>query len=286
MRGGVGGGAHAVINGTWASFREKLSGPPYRPPNLRGAAGRTLIDQELMRRVVDRLAVAEPGRPRHRWADRDRRRRCTMARRVRARPRPAVRVRLERQRTAFLAGGEAGAADAWRSPTTMGASHWRRSALWPRLPHPRASPLAAAAGAAGAGATSCGCRPRRAVGRWAPRPRGGDARRDALCLLDGAQAQARVWRVRVGPQRESPHPPTPAPAGSGQKSILFGHTFFGQLATSRSVRAAERSELRVRLLRGCPCKVAGPPRPRAPTAYVCRHRGSECVRPPLPPGEL
>ena len=40
----------AVINGTWAKFLRKLSGPPARPTHLGGKADPAqLIDQELMR---------------------------------------------------------------------------------------------------------------------------------------------------------------------------------------------------------------------------------------------
>jgi len=57
-----GGGAFAVLNGTWARFLKLLGGPPFRPAHLRGAVEtQALIDQPLMRTMVDELAVAEPA---------------------------------------------------------------------------------------------------------------------------------------------------------------------------------------------------------------------------------
>jgi len=64
------GGAFHVINGTWAKFLGLLAGPPHKPSHLAGKPDTAaLIDQPLMRAVVDELAVADPAvrKPRHRW---------------------------------------------------------------------------------------------------------------------------------------------------------------------------------------------------------------------------
>ena len=73
LRSSPGGGVFSVINGTWARFLERLSGPPSKPAHLRGAVdSQALIDQPFMRSVVNDLAVADrrffpPKRP-DQWA--------------------------------------------------------------------------------------------------------------------------------------------------------------------------------------------------------------------------
>lgn len=50
-----------MINETWASFARLLSQPASRPKQLNGAPdSQALIDQPLMRRVVNELALADP----------------------------------------------------------------------------------------------------------------------------------------------------------------------------------------------------------------------------------
>ncbi|KAL3928961.1 MAG: hypothetical protein SGPRY_002167 [Prymnesium sp.] len=108
IKGGVEGGAYAVINGTWAKFYEKLSGPPYKPAHVLGPADpAALIDQELMRRVVDELAVSESNKPRHLWSIVPGTAAAIYAEEGASCPlnsdADCTRVRVERSRTAFLA---------------------------------------------------------------------------------------------------------------------------------------------------------------------------------------
>ena len=65
-----GGGALAVINGTWARFLDQIGKP--RPTVGNGAAAQpqhveTLIAQPLMRAIVGELSVSEPGKPARSW---------------------------------------------------------------------------------------------------------------------------------------------------------------------------------------------------------------------------
>jgi len=73
LRSSPGGGVYAVINGTWARFLERLSGPPSKPAHLRGKVdSQALIDQPFMRSVVNDLAVSDsrfsPAKPAGSWA--------------------------------------------------------------------------------------------------------------------------------------------------------------------------------------------------------------------------
>ena len=86
-----------------------------------------------------------------------------------------------------------------RAAGRSSASRWRRTGSWARLPHARAG--------AGEPPRRRGRRRRRRVVPSARDARardararavGRDARRDALCVLDGAEAEARVPRIRLG----------------------------------------------------------------------------------------
>ena len=73
LRSSPGGGVFAVINGTWARFYDRLSGPPSKPPHLGGKVdSQALIDQPFMRAVVNELAVPDahffPHKSADRWA--------------------------------------------------------------------------------------------------------------------------------------------------------------------------------------------------------------------------
>ncbi|KAL1527736.1 hypothetical protein AB1Y20_009121 [Prymnesium parvum] len=73
LRSTAGGGVHAVINGTWARFVERLGSAPSRPAHLRGAVDtQQLIDQPFMREVANSLAIADdavvPRKPPSMWA--------------------------------------------------------------------------------------------------------------------------------------------------------------------------------------------------------------------------
>eukprot|EP00966_Prymnesium_polylepis_P183781 4259906-Prymnesium_polylepis.1 len=73
LRSAPGGGVHAVINGTWARFIERVGDKPSRPPHLGGAVDtQQLIDQPFMREVANTLAVADdavvPRKPAQMWA--------------------------------------------------------------------------------------------------------------------------------------------------------------------------------------------------------------------------
>jgi hypothetical protein len=73
LKSSPGGGVFAVINGTWDRFLERLSGPPSKPAHLRGQVdSQALIDQPFMRSVVNDLAVSDnrfvPRKQAREWA--------------------------------------------------------------------------------------------------------------------------------------------------------------------------------------------------------------------------
>ena len=110
---GDGRGALAMINGTWARFLEQLSRPrrsvgsgvTAQPQHVE-----SLIDQEMMRRLVGELATSAPGKPSRRWtvvpggAAQVYPPEASVATACALRERAAcARVQAERSRTAFLA---------------------------------------------------------------------------------------------------------------------------------------------------------------------------------------
>ena len=62
-----GGGVLAAINGTYARFAQTLDRPRTTPGGAAPQHVETLIDQPMMRRLVEQLSVAEPGKPAGRW---------------------------------------------------------------------------------------------------------------------------------------------------------------------------------------------------------------------------
>ena len=63
-----GGGVLAVINGTFARFAQTLGEPRTRAGQAAPQHVETLIDQPLMRRLVEQLSVGEPGKPSRAWS--------------------------------------------------------------------------------------------------------------------------------------------------------------------------------------------------------------------------
>ena len=232
MRSSGSGGAFAVINGTWARFLQKLSGP---------FAGdvQALIDQPLMRNLADELSVADPGLGKRdrRWvamscgaapiyggADT-----CALQERG-----ACAAVAAERSKTAFVV-------QAVQPPKAAGGAlrTTERLALAPdwlfgrgcltHVRHPAAL-MRAARGAAAKEASTCTLPP--GSGRLAMPAPGPAAGLLVATHFVYSMALKRKRTFRAFAWDAASHNRTTYATGScwdrAQKGVVFGHTFFAQ----------------------------------------------------------
>ena len=268
LPGGGGGGALAVVNGTWAGFLRQLGRPRHRAGDAQPQHVESLIDQPLMRQVVAELSVREAGKPARAWTVvpgsavgglhfYDERARAAhpetpsgLAAACALRDaRACTAVAAERSRTPFLAqvvmprgGGSDGSAGRHGASPAQTNARAERIALAPDwlfgrgcLVHVR-SPLTllqAANAAAQPSATQCVMPPTGPrLAQSAPGPPGVLVATHfvySMALKRKRSFKAFAWDGADGRNRTA-YPPGGSCWRRSQKGILFSHTFFAQTA--------------------------------------------------------